>query len=77
MHYCQGMLEVLLPFLYMKSHDRTSSLQLDNNTDKSIDPLNSTMAYERNLVGGAGAVDISYDSKNIPTTARSIENFSN
>ena len=70
------MLEVLLPFLYMKSHESSGSSELDN-TDKSLDPLNSTVAYDGNLLGGASAVDISFDSKNLPTTARSIENFSN
>ncbi len=43
--YCQGMLEVLLPFLFMKSQEEKTNTDADD-LDNSMmqDPMNMTMA---------------------------------
>ena len=71
-HYCQGMLEVLLPFLFMKSHESNNSPQTDPN--KKLDPLNCTMDYSASKNGNKLH---SLTPSEFPSTARSIENFSN
>ena len=42
-HYCQGMLEVLLPFLFMKSNEGTSTESTNGHgIQEETDPLNQT-----------------------------------
>ena len=46
-HYCQGMLEVLLPFLFMKSNDddskKTTTASIFAEAMQNSGPMNETM----------------------------------